>query len=92
MNCWVGFKSGTQYYVYICLKIYKDNAMAKTHESEEDKRNESVVININGELVKRKDASISVFDSGFLLGDGIWEGLRLYNEKTTKCIQMFTPD
>ena len=55
--------------------------MAQTHDAEEDHRNENVLININGELVKRNSAKISVFDSGFLLGDGVWEGLRLYNGK-----------
>ena len=53
--------------------------MAVTHSAEDDPRNEEVWININGKLVQRRDASISVFDSGFLLGDGVWEGLRLYN-------------
>ena len=37
----------------------------------------NIKININGELFHRDMASVSVFDSGFLLGDGIWEGLRL---------------
>ncbi len=55
--------------------------MAQTHESEEDKRNDNVLININGKLVERNQAKISVFDSGFLLGDGVWEGIRLYNGK-----------
>ena len=55
--------------------------MTQSHESEEDKRNENVLININGELLERNSAKISVFDSGFLLGDGVWEGLRLYNGK-----------
>ncbi len=55
--------------------------MANTHEAEEDERNLTVLININGELIQRESARISVFDSGFLLGDGIWEGLRLYNGK-----------
>ncbi len=53
--------------------------MAQTHEAEEDKRNENVFVNVNGELIERNSAKISVFDSGFLLGDGVWEGLRLYN-------------
>ena len=53
--------------------------MAHTHEAEDDKRNETVFINVNGDLVERNLAKISVFDSGFLLGDGVWEGLRLYN-------------
>ena len=55
--------------------------MAQTHDAEEDIRNEKVLININGELVERNSAKVSVFDSGFLLGDGVWEGLRLYDGK-----------
>ncbi len=55
--------------------------MTTTHQSYEDPRNESILININGDLVRRDEASVSVYDSGFLLGDGIWEGLRLYNGK-----------
>ena len=50
-----------------------------THNYLDDKRNENIKIYINGELLCRKDAKISVFDSGFLLGDGVWEGIRLYN-------------
>ena len=44
-----------------------------------DKRNKDIKIYINGSFYKREDAKISVFDSGFLLGDGIWEGIRLVN-------------
>ena len=55
--------------------------MTVTHSADDDPRNNEVLININGKLVKRENASISVFDSGFLLGDGVWEGLRLYNGK-----------
>lgn len=44
-------------------------------------QNENIYININGKLFERKDAKISVFDSGFLLGDGIWEGIRLHHSK-----------
>ena len=55
--------------------------MTVTHESKNDKRNDNILININGELIERDRAKISVFDSGFLLGDGVWEGLRLYHEK-----------
>jgi branched-chain amino acid aminotransferase len=50
-----------------------------THAYEEDPRNESVLIYVNGELAPRGQAKISVFDSGFLLGDGMWEGMRLHN-------------
>jgi branched-chain amino acid aminotransferase len=42
-----------------------------------DLRNDDVFISVNGELVRRPDAKVSVFDSGFVLGDGVWEGLRL---------------
>jgi len=41
-------------------------------------KNKNIFININGELFKRNKAKISVFDSGFLLGDGVWEGIRLH--------------
>jgi branched-chain amino acid aminotransferase len=44
-----------------------------------DPRNESVKIWINGELVPREEAKVSVFDAGFVLGDGVWEGLRVAN-------------
>ena len=53
--------------------------MAKgTHDHQDDPRNAEVFININGELVPRADAMVSVFDSGFMLGDGVWEGLRVH--------------
>ena len=42
-----------------------------------DPRNDSVLVSVNAELVHRDQASVSVFDSGFVLGDGVWEGLRL---------------
>ena len=46
-----------------------------------DKRNENIKIYINGSFHNRNEAKISVFDSGYLLGDGIWEGIRLVNNK-----------
>ena len=49
-----------------------------THEYDEDPRNEEVLIWVNGELKPRNEAVLSVFDSGFVLGDGIWEGLRVH--------------
>jgi len=52
-----------------------------THQAEEDARNENILIYLNGEIVPKKDATVSVYDSGFMLGDGVWEGLRLYNGK-----------
>ena len=54
---------------------------AGTHNYVENSNNENIKIFINGSLYKRKDAKISVFDSGFLLGDGVWEGIRLINNK-----------
>ncbi|MBI49163.1 MAG: aminotransferase class IV [Crocinitomicaceae bacterium] len=52
-----------------------------THNAEHDKRNKNVFISINGELFPRSEAKISVFDSGYLVGDGVWEAMRLYNGK-----------
>ena len=49
-----------------------------THNAVADERNENVLIYVNGDLVPRNEASISVFDSGYLIGDGIWEALRLH--------------
>lgn len=49
-----------------------------THNAVNDDRNEHIKISINGELFDRKDAKISVFDSGYLVGDGIWEAFRLH--------------
>ena len=49
------------------------------HEYEGDSRNESVLISVNGELLPRPEAKVSVFDAGFLLGDGVWESFRLHN-------------
>ncbi len=49
-----------------------------THDYRDDPRNQDILININGELVRREDAKVSVFDSGFVLGDGVWEGLRVH--------------
>lgn len=52
-----------------------------THDAVEDARNRDIKIYINGELRHRDEAMISVYDSGFMLGDGMWEGMRLYNGK-----------
>ncbi|MFT4803033.1 MAG: branched-chain amino acid aminotransferase [Psychroserpens sp.] len=49
-----------------------------THNAVADDRNKDIKIYINGEYFKREDAKISVFDSGYLVGDGIWEALRLH--------------
>ena len=52
-----------------------------THEYQDDPRNATIRIDINGELFAREEARVSVFDSGFVLGDGIWEGLRVHHGK-----------
>lgn len=52
-----------------------------THDAEEDARNRDILIYINGDLLHRSEAKVSVYDSGFMLGDGMWEGLRLYDGK-----------
>jgi len=48
-----------------------------THEYSDDPRNADILVSVNGVLVPRAEAVVSVFDSGFVLGDGVWEGLRL---------------
>ena len=50
-----------------------------SHEYVDDPRNASIHIWINGELFARDEAKVSVFDSGFILGDGVWEGLRVHH-------------
>ena len=52
-----------------------------THQAQEDARNEALLIWLNGQLVPKAEALVSVYDSGFMLGDGVWEGLRLYDGK-----------
>lgn len=53
--------------------------MKATHEALEDPRNADILIYVNGALKHRDEAMVSVYDSGFMLGDGMWEGLRLYD-------------
>ncbi|MDF3415921.1 aminotransferase class IV [Sulfitobacter sp. M57] len=53
--------------------------MTTTHEADEDTRNRDIKIYVNGDIVHRDAAKVSVYDSGFMLGDGIWEGMRLYD-------------
>ena len=50
-----------------------------THDAEDDDRNRDIKIYVDGDLVHRDQAKVSVYDSGFMLGDGMWEGMRLYN-------------
>ena len=48
-----------------------------THEALDDARNADIKVYVNGDIVHRDEAMVSVYDSGFMLGDGVWEGLRL---------------
>jgi branched-chain amino acid aminotransferase len=50
-----------------------------THEFASDPRNADILVSVNGKLFPRREAVVSVFDSGFILGDGVWEGMRLMN-------------
>jgi branched-chain amino acid aminotransferase len=55
------------------------DAQTNLHDGKIDPRNLNILISVNGKLVPRAEAEVSVFDSGFILGDGVWEGLRLVN-------------
>jgi len=55
--------------------------MTSTHDFIKDPRNNNIKIYVNGEFFTRDKASISVFDSGFLLGDGVWSGIRFHKKK-----------
>jgi branched-chain amino acid aminotransferase len=57
------------------------NMSVSTHQAEEDTRNEAILVWVNGALKSKAEAVVSVYDSGFMLGDGVWEGLRLYNDR-----------
>jgi len=52
-----------------------------THQAAEDARNNDILIYVDGQIVPKAEAVVSVYDSGFMLGDGVWEGLRLHNNK-----------
>jgi len=52
-----------------------------THQAQDDARNEDILIYVDGRIVPKKEATVSVYDSGFMLGDGVWEGLRFYDGK-----------
>ncbi len=58
-----------------------NNQTKGTHEYQDDPRNANIIIDINGEFFARDQAKVSVFDSGFVLGDGVWEGLRVHQGK-----------
>ena len=55
--------------------------MTSTHDYKADVRNSDIQIYINGIYFHRSEAKISVMDSGYLLGDGVWEGIRLHKGK-----------
>jgi branched-chain amino acid aminotransferase len=59
----------------------KNNHHHSTHAAELDTRNDDLKVYVNGNIVDRSQATVSVYDAGFMLGDGIWEGIRLYNGK-----------
>ena len=54
-----------------------------THQAEEDARNAELLFWLNGRIVPRAEAVVSIYDSGFMLGDGVWEGVRLYDGRWT---------
>lgn len=57
------------------------NPQISTHDAAADDRNDDILIYVDGKIVHRDEAKVSVYDSGFMLGDGVWEGLRLYDGK-----------
>ena len=56
-----------------------DPSHTSAHDAEADPRNDDLRLYVNGHIVHRSEAVVSVYDAGFMLGDGVWEGLRLYN-------------
>jgi len=54
--------------------------MASTHDYKIDSRNKDIQIYVNGDFFHRSEAKVSVMDSGYLLGDGVWEGIRLHKQ------------
>ena len=61
-----------------CVTAQYNPAMTQgTQHATDDPRNDAIRISINGSLVPRAQATVSVFDSGFVLGDGVWEGFRI---------------
>ena len=58
---------------------HSDTQTPSTHDAQPDDRNDSIRIYVNGQIVPKAEAVVSVYDSGFMLGDGMWEGLRLYD-------------
>ena len=60
-----------------------------THGHAHDPRNDTILINVNGVLKPRAEAMVSVFDSGFMLGDGVWEGIRVHGGRCAFLDQHF---
>lgn len=60
-----------------------------THDYAADPRNDAVLVYVNGELVPKAEASVNVLDSGFVFGDGVWEGFRLHRGKLLFAEQHF---
>lgn len=56
-----------------------DRASRTTHDTEDDPRNDAILIYVDGAMVPKAEAKVSVYDSGFMLGDGVWEGIRLHH-------------
>lgn len=56
-----------------------DAQLGGAHAHDDDPRNADILVYVNGEMVHRDAAVVSVFDSGFVFGDGVWEGLRVYS-------------
>jgi branched-chain amino acid aminotransferase len=61
------------------MNIVAHPSQASSQGYVDDARNETVLVYVNGQYFRRAEASVSVFDAGFVLGDGVWEGLRLVN-------------
>jgi branched-chain amino acid aminotransferase len=61
------------------MTAHADAAALSSHDTETDARNEHILIWVDGRLLPPAQAMVSVYDSGFMLGDGVWEGLRLHN-------------
>ncbi|GAB5375033.1 MAG: D-amino acid aminotransferase [Acuticoccus sp.] len=56
-----------------------DGKPISTHQTAADTRNDALMLYLNGRVVPKAEAVVSIYDSGFMLGDGIWEGVRLHN-------------
>src|ERR1700741_1697511 len=60
------------------IRAYAGLMAQSMHDSAGDERNAAILISVNGVLKQRAEAMVAVFDSGFVLGDGVWEGLRVH--------------